>query len=177
LDTFSNFEQWQIINAVTWQASDTSTVKNILSYGEFLGTTNLDLFGNYFINLAVTSGTETMGSQVTGFAFTHAEPFRNRTNAQSSLVGELQFQGQPVSGRLVVCATLGRAGTRFLQGCEPEPGGEVPPALECLRSQRQCSNRRRRNWPNPGMVIKRRATSSSRERCLTASPTTSASWR
>ncbi len=33
-DARTNFDQWQIINTTTWQASDTLTVKNIVSYGE-----------------------------------------------------------------------------------------------------------------------------------------------
>lgn len=100
-DSFSSNEQWQIINTVTWQASDTLTVKNILAYGEYRGTTNLELFGNYALDTAVTPGTETSGSQITGFALTHAEPFRGHTNAQSSFVGEFQLQGRPADGRFI----------------------------------------------------------------------------
>lgn len=98
-DSKSEIEQWQIINTLTWRASDSLTVKNILSYGEFRGVTNLDLFGNYFLNPTVPFGTETRGGQVTGFAFTHANPFTGYTNAQSSFVAELQLQGTPGDGR------------------------------------------------------------------------------
>ena len=99
-DSQSTIEQWQIINKTTWQASDNITVKGILSYGEFRGKTNLDLFGNYFLNPNVPSGTETSGSQVTGFAFTHINPYTGLTNAQSTFVGELQVQGVSTDGRL-----------------------------------------------------------------------------
>ncbi len=96
-DSQSVTEQWQIINTTKWEASDSLTIKNIFSYGEFRGTTNLDLFGQY--QPLVTPGTETNGSQVRPFVFTHAAPFL-QTNAESSLVEELQFQGNLADGKL-----------------------------------------------------------------------------
>jgi len=97
-DALSDSEQWQVINTTTWQATDTLTVKNIVSYGEFRGDTNLDLFGFYLP--IVTPGTETNGNQVKPFNITHALP-GHHTNAQSSLVEELQFQGRLAGGRLI----------------------------------------------------------------------------
>lgn len=96
-DSQAEGETWQIINTVTWQASDSLTVKNILSYGEFRGKTNLDLFGNYAVLPGVAYGSETP-SQVRGFAFTHNNGLSGKTNAQSSFVGELQLQGHPGDG-------------------------------------------------------------------------------
>ena len=98
-DSQAASDTWQLINTMTWQASDSLTVKNILSYGEFRGKTNLDLFGNYALLPGVTYGSETAG-QVRGFAFTHNNGLAGRTNAQSSFVGELQLQGHPGDGRL-----------------------------------------------------------------------------
>jgi iron complex outermembrane receptor protein len=91
-------ETWQIINTTTWAASDNLTVKNIASYGEFRGKTNLELFGNYALLPGVAFGTETLG-QVNGFAFTHNNGVTGYTNAESSFVEELQFQGHPGDGR------------------------------------------------------------------------------
>ncbi|HEX8058534.1 MAG TPA: TonB-dependent receptor [Novosphingobium sp.] len=91
-------ETWQVINTTTWRASDSLTVKNIASYAEFRGKTNLDLFGNYALLPGVVSGNETL-SQVNGFAFTHNNSITGRTNAQSSFVEELQIQGHPGDGR------------------------------------------------------------------------------
>lgn len=99
-DSQSVIEQWQVINTTTWIASDAITVKNIVSYGEFRGKTNLDLFGNYFLNPNVPFGSETSGAQVTGFAFTHTNPFSGLTNAQSSFIEELRLQGNSTDGRL-----------------------------------------------------------------------------
>ena len=97
-DSASRLTQWQVINTTTWEASDNLTVKNIFSYGEFTGDTNLDLFG--FYRPLVTPGTETNGNQVQPFNTTHALP-GGHTQAQNSLIEELQFQGDLADGRLV----------------------------------------------------------------------------
>jgi len=91
-------DTWQVINTLTWKASDSLTVKNILSYGEFKGKTNLDLFGNYSLLPGVVAGTET-SSQVRGFAFTHNNGDTGYTNAERSFVAELQLQGHPGDGK------------------------------------------------------------------------------
>ncbi len=97
-DAQSITKTWQAINTLTWRASDSLTVKNIFAYAEFTGKTNQDLFGNYALLPGVVSGTETL-SQVNGFAFTHNEGIFGKTNAQSSMVYELQLQGTPGDGR------------------------------------------------------------------------------
>ena len=96
-DSASNTKQWQVINTTTWHASDWLTVKNIFSYARFWGDTNLDLFG--FYRPLVTYGSETNGNQVQPFNTTHALP-GHHTNAESSLVEELQFQGRHDDGHL-----------------------------------------------------------------------------
>jgi iron complex outermembrane receptor protein len=93
-------KQWQVINTTTWHASEGLTVKNILSYAEYRGRLNLDLFGNYGVVGAVP-GTETSPAQVVGFAFTHAEATRGLSSAEASFVEELQFQGHMANSRLV----------------------------------------------------------------------------
>ncbi|MEO6092613.1 MAG: TonB-dependent receptor [Novosphingobium sp.] len=97
-DAQSVIDTWQVINTTTWTASDSLTVKNILSYGEMRGHTNLDLFGNYALLPGVTFGSESP-SQVNGFAFTHDNSLTGRTNAESSFIEELQLQGHPGDGR------------------------------------------------------------------------------
>jgi iron complex outermembrane receptor protein len=98
-DAGSIIDSWQVINTTTWRASDSLTVKNIASYGELRGHTNVDLFGNYALLPGVVSGTETP-SQVNGFAFTHNNAVTGYTNAESSFVEELQLQGHPGAGNL-----------------------------------------------------------------------------
>ncbi|MCE7797224.1 TonB-dependent receptor [Sphingobium sufflavum] len=97
-DALSQTTTWQAINTTTWQASDTLTVKNIASYAEFRGKNNIDLFGVY-TPVGVPAGTETNPYQVRNFTGTHVIDGRN-TNAESTFVEEIQFQGRP-SDRLI----------------------------------------------------------------------------
>lgn len=100
-DSVSQLRQWQVINTTKWTVSDSLTITNIVSYAEFRQRTNLDLFGNYYLaSSAVNPATVTSGSQVTGFAFTHVNPYTGWTNAQSSFVEELRFQGGSSDGAL-----------------------------------------------------------------------------
>ncbi len=46
-------KQWQVINTTTWKASDSLTIKNIFSYGEFREATNFDLGTSNFAVAAV----------------------------------------------------------------------------------------------------------------------------
>ncbi|MEZ5736465.1 MAG: TonB-dependent receptor [Novosphingobium sp.] len=98
---------WRFINTTTWEANDNLTVKNIVSYSEFVENTDYSLFGdnftypeNYFTPLLSTPT----------FAFLHpAGAFRGiqiRTGpagdyaAQSTFTEELQLIGQAADGRL-----------------------------------------------------------------------------
>lgn len=93
-DSLSALRQWQVINTTKWTVNDSLTITNIASYAEFRQRTNLDLFGNYYLaNAAVDPASVTSPAQVTGFAFTHANPYNRNTNAQSSFVEELRFAG------------------------------------------------------------------------------------
>jgi iron complex outermembrane receptor protein len=96
----SNAEQWQVINRTTWQAGDNLTITNILSYAEFRGATNLDLFG-FYQPVTVPAGTETNGGQIKSFNTTGALPATGHTNSQSSFVEELRFNGAAADGRLI----------------------------------------------------------------------------
>lgn len=42
-------EQWQIINTTTWKATDTLTIKNIASYGEFKERSRFNLYSDNFV--------------------------------------------------------------------------------------------------------------------------------
>ena len=104
-DSGSKSETWQVINSTTWHASDSLTIKNNVSYGEFIGDTVLDLFGLYnpspvnsttpiptnAVSTAQFAGVTTpLG--VRNFSMTRA-PYGLHTNAESTFVEELQFQG------------------------------------------------------------------------------------
>ncbi len=98
-DSRSESRTWQAINTTTFHASDNLTIKNIASYGRFIGDTSLDLFGLY--NPRGVAGFNGNGSTnldavggplfVRNFAATRA-PTGIHTNAESSFVEELQFQ-------------------------------------------------------------------------------------
>jgi iron complex outermembrane recepter protein len=46
---FLDIDQWQVINTTTWRASDTITIKNIMSYGQFQERANFDLGSSNFV--------------------------------------------------------------------------------------------------------------------------------
>ena len=158
-DAASIIDQWQAINTLTWKASDSLTVKHIFSYAEFRQLTNVDLFGNYFIRPDVTPGQERL-QDVTGFAWTHAEASTHHTNAQSTMVNELQLQGNPGDGRftwqagayLEVSNPLGYSGvqgpTNF-SSCIDADSNNCPGAIPGISSgsgQFQISKTKFRNY-------------------------------
>jgi iron complex outermembrane receptor protein len=46
---FLDITQWQAINTTTWRVSDTITIKNVMSYGEFRERANFDLGSSNFV--------------------------------------------------------------------------------------------------------------------------------
>ena len=99
-DAGSNIRTWQVINTTKWQVNDNLTVKNIMSYGEYRGDLNLDLFGQYaLVPSSLAYGSETNAMQVKPFNITHKLPGQH-TNAQSSFVEEIQIQGKALDGAL-----------------------------------------------------------------------------
>jgi iron complex outermembrane receptor protein len=85
-DARQRIEQWQVINTTTWTATDTLTLKNIISYGEFQQAQAADIYGdngvtagnplhyNYAVNITPRSGEHNV--------------------SQSTFTEELQVQGQ-----------------------------------------------------------------------------------
>ncbi len=86
----SDMEQWQIINNLTWEVSDTLTVRNILSYTEL----ETQLLGQVF--------STNFFSPVHGgpFSLTSADSSGVPTTAQNTFVAELQFLGTAMDERL-----------------------------------------------------------------------------
>ncbi len=90
-DPFLRIKQWQAINTTTWRASDSLTVKNIASYGEYREAASFSLFGE---NLLLPNG-QRFAKGIELF------PGRSGFNsAQSTMTEELQFQGNAAGGRL-----------------------------------------------------------------------------
>ena len=83
-------ETWQIINTTTWDVSDTLTVKNIASYGEFREIARLTLEGEAFL---LPNGRPFISL----IDLTNTPGFYN--SVQSTFTEELQFQGESFDGR------------------------------------------------------------------------------
>ncbi len=109
-DSRSESQTWQLIDTLKWEVSDSLTIKNTLSYGEFIGDTTLDLFGLSIPRRLVTapafpvnpSNSISTGDLdlvstplgVRNFSMTRSPSGLGlHTNAESSFVEELQFQG------------------------------------------------------------------------------------
>ncbi|MDG2005043.1 MAG: TonB-dependent receptor, partial [Novosphingobium sp.] len=98
---------WRVINTTTWEASDNITVKNIISYSEFVENTAYNLFGD---NFTYPANYFTPLLSVPGFTFLHpADRFPGiaiKTGpsgdyaAQSTFTEELQLIGEAAGGRL-----------------------------------------------------------------------------
>jgi iron complex outermembrane receptor protein len=73
-DPFLNINQWQVINTTTWKASDTITLKNIVSYGEFRERANFDLGSANFVVNGRDSGFTLTGAAATGFNLQRISP-------------------------------------------------------------------------------------------------------
>ena len=88
VDPYQNIQQWQLINTTTWIASDTITIKNIVSYGQFKEAFRSAVYGD---NLILTTGPNAGRS----FAFSISSPYPGRKTAeQESFTEELQLQGR-----------------------------------------------------------------------------------
>jgi iron complex outermembrane recepter protein len=82
---------WQVINTTTWTASDSLTVKNIFSYGEFREKTRYSLEGDDY--------TTPSGQLAMTLIRLNNTP-DNHNAIQSTLTEELQFQGHAFDNRL-----------------------------------------------------------------------------
>ncbi len=82
---------WQLINTTTWQASETLTVKNIVSYGQSKERYSFNITGDFPIIAPLTVPTP--------FVTTYGGP-NNGQGDQWTLTEELQFQGRTGNNRL-----------------------------------------------------------------------------
>jgi iron complex outermembrane receptor protein len=108
LEPNADYKQWQIINTTTWQASDTLTVKNIVSYGEYKATGSNGTFGiDYLFPAVLTNAAGTINiptgafaGQGIGFAEVNAQNPDNTLADQSSFTEEFRLEGEMAEGRL-----------------------------------------------------------------------------
>ena len=103
-------KQWSVINTTTWHASDTLTIKNIISYSRYYESASFSLWGdNYrvysgfpYTNSGGANPLPLLNSPVgSGLKTIQLEPgFYPWTTAQDSFTEELQFQGHSSDNRL-----------------------------------------------------------------------------
>jgi iron complex outermembrane receptor protein len=158
-DARSITDQWQIINTTTLKASDTLTIKNIVSYAELYNSLRQNPFGTYFIiptqaeldaaNVLTPGGTivQTPAAFVGQGVGTPniGELGRNPSNHQSTFTEELQFQGVAFDDRLTWQAgaylelaeplshRVGSANTNFAN-CSDQGNLQCAPAYGLLAS-------------------------------------------
>jgi iron complex outermembrane receptor protein len=130
-DPIQDTETWQVINTTTWHASDTLTVKNIVSYAELRETSRFSLEGENYLH-------PVFGVPVFTVIRIGNTPGLN-TGSQSTFTEELQFQGRSADdslnwqagGYLEISNPLGYMGqtSPFMLNC-PDAG-----ALQCYPSQ------------------------------------------
>ncbi|VWX54487.1 TonB-dependent receptor [Novosphingobium sp. 9U] len=95
---------WQVINTTTWQASDSITLKNIVSYGEYREKSAFQLYSdNFFVpNTPVTRALAATGGPAVGQRFDYVQlgtqPGYDAA-AGSTTTEELQLQGRSSDGK------------------------------------------------------------------------------
>ncbi|HKX77484.1 MAG TPA: TonB-dependent receptor [Novosphingobium sp.] len=119
LNPYEHLQQWQVINTTTWQASDTLTMKNIISYGEIRERLNLSYLTNNFtvpnyngeggfnltkyLNAAIKNadGSDRIVPAGTPFSLfvTDGSGRGSYSAAESTVTEELQLQGRSGDGR------------------------------------------------------------------------------
>ena len=97
-------KQFQAINITTWTASDTLTIKNIVSWASFKQSLNQSVFGSNFQRTIPQPGGTTVQAYIsTAQAFNGEGAYGND---QRSFSEELQFQGNGDEGKLTYQAGL-----------------------------------------------------------------------
>ena len=156
---FLKLKQWQVINTTTWQASDTLTVKNIVSYGEFRERAHFDLYTTNFrvsatVPLFPTAANTTPGFNpssvnpaIPSFFVAPGTPYQyivldtadeaTNNSSQSTLTEELQLQFKSANGNFF--GTVGG----YLEFSRPLGfnGGRTGSFINCIRPQNiSCTN-------------------------------------
>lgn len=106
VDPYLDTHHWQVINTTTWQASDSLTIRNIISYQEFRERASFSLNGDNFRvsdEVPVIAPGLPLPVPPAGAPYQYVliNPAPNRDlAAQSTFTEELQFQGETADGRL-----------------------------------------------------------------------------
>ncbi|HEX7855800.1 MAG TPA: TonB-dependent receptor [Sphingobium sp.] len=121
LNPYSKLEQWQVINTTTWRASDTLTIKNIISYSQLKDKLNNPLFGTAFGNV----------NPATNVNFSSIVPLPGGYSAnESTFTEEFQIQGRTANDKLTY------QGGVYFENAQPlsDVGSQSPVVLNCSNS-------------------------------------------
>jgi iron complex outermembrane receptor protein len=132
-------EQWQIINATTWNVNENLKVKNIASYSTLKNAIQSELFGTYFVlpstiqvqrpTGVVTLPTGAAAGSVFGYFQSYHIPGGN-TADQENFTEELQVQGKAWGDKLIW-----QAGAYFEQSLPNAPSGsQSPGSIPCANA-------------------------------------------
>lgn len=95
-------DTWQVINTTTWNASDTITIKNIASYGQFFEDSSFNLYSDNF-TVASTPVTNAAFPSRVGAPYQYIRLAKQpgfHAASQSTATEELQIQGRSADGKL-----------------------------------------------------------------------------
>ncbi len=126
-DPFTRLQQWQGINTTTWHATDTLTVKNIVSYAELQEKLKTPLFGTNF-HFIFPPFIPPPGIP---FDFANSTPLPGGYTAdESTATEELRFQGTAMNNKL-----NWQAGG-YEENVEPLSvvGSQSPVLIDCINS-------------------------------------------
>jgi iron complex outermembrane receptor protein len=100
-DPVSRITQWQIINTTTWHATDTLTIKNIVSYAQFTDKVRSPLFGANWTTAGLPSPYSILFSRGVPASFSTIIPAPGLDTAnQSTFTEEFRAQGAALDDRL-----------------------------------------------------------------------------
>jgi len=127
-------EQTQLINTTTWLATDTVTLKNIVSYSEFTQAQNSAIFGS---NLVFPPTFGAIAGLPFGYVSLYKDPERDNVS-QKSFTEELQLQGNASELPLTYQAGAYYESSKPLKGFQ---GSYSPILLSCFDPEKlQCAD-------------------------------------
>lgn len=133
-------DHWQVINTTTWKASETLTVKNIISHAELTNILRSELFGtNFFFPTA---------NGPLPLSFVNSRPAPGLTSSdQSTFTEEFQLQGRALDDKLVW-----QSGIYFERSRPVERSGSLSPqTINCTDSDNfECFDVIGASTPIPG---------------------------
>lgn len=140
-DAGQRIEQWQVINTTTWTVTDTLTLKNSISYGEFKQAQAASIYGDN----GVTAGNPFHYHYAVGITPGHGK----HNVSQSTFTEEVQLQGRP-SDRFNYQAGVYYEYAKPLGGFQETYSGIFLDCVDLLSLQ--CTDTRGRLTPGPGGI-------------------------